>query len=66
MTDIVPDAVLDELRGVHVVTAPTATILRGTVADQRALHAMISRLQGMGLELVEVRRVAPVRGSDTR
>ena len=50
---------------------PVGTILRGTVVDQAALHGVINRLQGLGLELVEVRsnieklrdRVAKARAS---
>jgi hypothetical protein len=63
---LVPDAVLDELHDARVVIAPAATVLRGPIADQAALHAMISRLQGMGLELVEVRRITQLQLRDTR
>ena len=63
---LVPDEVLDELQDVRVVIARAATVLRGPIADQAALHTMISRLQGLGLELVEVRRVAPVRVRDSQ
>jgi len=33
------------------------TVLRGVVPDQAALHGILSRIEAMGLELVEVRRV---------
>ena len=36
---------------------PVETILRGTVADQAELHGILERIQDLGLELVEVRRV---------
>lgn len=54
---IVPAEVLEEIEGVHVTTQPVGTILRGTVVDQAALHGVINRLQSLGLELVEVRRL---------
>jgi hypothetical protein len=33
------------------------TVLSGVVPDQAALHGVLSRIEAMGLELVEVRRV---------
>ncbi len=55
----VPDALLEELEGVRVTVEPVTTMLRGPVADQSALHGIINRLQGLGLELLEVRRLPP-------
>lgn len=54
---LVPADVLEEIEGVRVAIQPVGTILRGTVVDQAALHGVINRLQGLGLELVEVRRL---------
>jgi len=59
VTGEVPEEVLEEIEGVQVTTQPVETILRGSVADQAALHQMIARLQGLGLELTEVRRLSP-------
>ena len=36
----------------------TQTVLYGEVADQAALFGLIERVQSLGLELLEVRRVA--------
>jgi hypothetical protein len=36
---------------------PAETVLRGTVVDQSALHGLLDQIQGLGLELVEVRRL---------
>ena len=55
----VPDSVLIETEGLKVVTEPVQTVLRGPVPDQAALHGIINRLQRLGLELIEVRRVGP-------
>jgi hypothetical protein len=70
---LVPAEVLEEIEGVQVAIQPVGTILRGTVVDQAALHEVINHLQGLGLELVEVRRLthgsvprpaAPARGHE--
>jgi hypothetical protein len=54
---LVPDDVLEEIENVRATVQPVGTILRGTVVDQAALHGVLNRLQGLGLELVEVRRL---------
>jgi len=36
---------------------PAETVLRGDVDDQAALHGLLEQIQGLGLELVEVRRI---------
>ena len=33
------------------------TVLRGEVRDQAALYGLLERIQALGLELVEVRRL---------
>ena len=43
--------------GVTAVCAPDATVL-GDIADQAALHGAFERIESLGLELLEVRRVA--------
>ena len=59
VTGRVPAEVLEEIDGAQVTVQPVETILRGSVADQAALHRMINQLQGLGLELTEVRRLSP-------
>jgi hypothetical protein len=39
---------------------PVETILAGPVEDQAALHGLIRRVEALGLELVEVRRLPGV------
>jgi hypothetical protein len=59
VTGTVPDSVLEEIEDVQVFEQPVESILRGSVEDQAALHRMIDRIQGLGLELIEVRRISP-------
>ena len=58
VSGLVPAAVLDEFEGVRVVVHPTVTILQGPVPDQAALHGILNRLLGLGLELIDVHRLA--------
>lgn len=38
------------------------TVLSGVVPDQAALHGILSKIEAMGLELVELRRI-PTEGA---
>jgi len=58
-------SVLASFQGLSASVEPVETILSGPVADQAALYAVLSRVQSLGLELIEVRRVA-ASGSDER
>jgi hypothetical protein len=40
------------------------TLLEGPVQDQAALHGVLARIEALGLELVEVRRVADESPTD--
>jgi hypothetical protein len=44
---------------------PVETILHGPVRDQAELHGLLRRLQALGLELIEVRRL-PESGHGVR
>lgn len=53
----VPAELLEELDGVQVVTASVETVLQGSLPDQAALIGMLNRLQGLGVDLREVRQL---------
>lgn len=52
-----PEEGLPELEHLTATVVPAQTVLTGAVPDQAALIGLIGRLQGLGLEVVEVRRV---------
>lgn len=53
----VPPEELVELEGLTADEVPLVTVLRGAIADQAALNGVLVRLQDLGLELVELRRL---------
>ncbi|PSM40912.1 hypothetical protein C6Y14_23175 [Streptomyces dioscori] len=48
-----------------VTVSPPETVLHGARLDQAALYGILDRIQALGLELVEVRRLPEGRGPDT-
>ena len=44
---------------------PAETVLRGEVTDQAQLHGLLERIQLLGLELIEIRRVPPSEAHET-
>jgi hypothetical protein len=50
-------ALLDSFAGMESDLEPVETVLHGPIKDQAELHGVIDRIQALGLELVEVRRV---------
>jgi hypothetical protein len=59
----VSDATLSTFEGMDADIASTETVLHGPVADQTGLHGLLDRIQSLGLELIEVRRLPPGDGS---
>ena len=49
--------------GLEVAIDPPRTVLRGPLPDQAALFGVLSRIQLLGLELIEVRRRPSPGGS---
>ena len=53
----VSEPVLTSFEGLDSEVEPVETILHGPVRDQAELHGILDRLQSLGLELVEVRKL---------
>jgi hypothetical protein len=51
------DSLLAAFEGLTPSVEPAETVLHGPVRDQAALHSLLDRIQSLGLELVEVRRL---------
>jgi len=47
----------------NTAVAPVDTVLEGTVDDGAALHGLLRRIEALGLELVEVRRLLDDAGT---
>jgi hypothetical protein len=56
------DAVVGELADALRAFTPTETVLRGQVVDQAELRGVLARLQELGCELLEARRLSPRSG----
>jgi hypothetical protein len=59
----VSDSLLPVFEGLAVTTEPVETIVYGPLADQEAVHRLLIKLESLGLEVVELRRL-PGQGSD--
>ena len=55
------DSLLTAFEGLTATVEPVETVLHGPVPDQSSLHGLLDRIQSLGLELVEIRRL-PVSG----
>jgi hypothetical protein len=53
----VSDATLSTFEGMDADIATAETVLHGPVVDQADLHGLLDRIQSLGLELIEVRRL---------
>jgi malate/lactate dehydrogenase len=56
----ISESLLPAFEGLTVTTEPVETILHGPVPDQEALHELLSKIQSLGLEVVELRRLPAV------
>jgi hypothetical protein len=53
----VSPALLESFERMQSEVEPVETVLHGPVRDQAELHGLIDRIQALGLELIEVRRL---------
>jgi hypothetical protein len=53
----VSDSLLSAFEGLAVTTEPVETIVYGPLADQEAVHQLLIKLESLGLEVVEFRRL---------
>jgi hypothetical protein len=60
----IPAELLPELDDLTVTVEPPETVLHGSLPDQSALFGLISRIHGLGLRLIEVRRISLDEDSD--
>ena len=51
------DLLVAAFEGMEASVEPVETVLHGPVQDQAALYGLLDRIQALGLELVEVRRL---------
>jgi hypothetical protein len=51
------DSLIAAFEGLNATVEPVETVLHGPVADQAALYGLLDRIQSLGLELIEVRRL---------
>jgi len=45
--------------GMTITPGDDETIIRGTVADQTALHSLLTRIRDLGLPLIAVNQIEP-------
>jgi len=61
---LIPAELLAELRDLTVSVEPPETVLHGSLPDQSAVVGLISRIHGLGLRLIEVRRLPAEDGPE--
>ena len=59
------DSLMAAFEGLTASVEPVETVLHGPVRDQAALYGLLDRIQSLGLELVEVRRLPRAPGDPT-
>ena len=53
---VLSDRLLSAFPEMHARVRDHDTVLTGLLSDQSALHGVLGRIEGLGLELLEVRR----------
>ena len=60
----VPEEDLQDMGAVTLPPEQVNTVLYG-ISDQAALYGLLARLRALGLEVVEIRRVPTITGTET-
>jgi hypothetical protein len=58
------DSLVAAFEGLTATVEPVETVLHGPVQDQTSLHGLLDRIQSLGLELVEIRRLPAAPDED--
>jgi hypothetical protein len=58
----ISEQLLAAFEGMEATVCADQTVLHGPPLDQAALHGLLDRIQALGLELIEVRRVRSAAG----
>jgi hypothetical protein len=53
----ISDQLMSAFEGMDATVGPVETVLSGRELDQAALRGVLDRIEGLGLELMEVRRL---------
>ena len=61
---VATDYLLAQVGNIDVAEQELRTVLSGRFVDQAELHGFLQRLESLGLEVVEVRRVSASAGDD--
>jgi hypothetical protein len=62
----VPPETLLDFERLTAAVEPVETVLHGPLSDQAALHGLLARLETLGVQVLEVRRLRDPRNSSTQ
>ena len=57
VTGILPPGALRDFEGLAPSVRPVETLVHGRLPDQAALHGLLARLEMLGVQILEVRRL---------
>ncbi|TWG24249.1 hypothetical protein FHX34_102802 [Actinoplanes teichomyceticus] len=64
LAGLIPPDLVGDIEGLRITEEPAETVLCGELADQSALFGLLARIHGLGLQLLEVRRLTDVDAED--
>jgi hypothetical protein len=57
ITGVLPPEALLDFEHLTASVEPVETVVHGSLADQAALHGLLARLESLGVQVLEVRRL---------